>query len=36
MDVGEVCSKDEHVAAADLMNQLKEVWIIIIFQDYWN
>jgi len=25
MDVGDVCSKDEHVAAADLMNQLKEV-----------
>jgi len=25
MDVGEVCSKDEHVAAADIMNQLKEV-----------
>jgi hypothetical protein len=31
MDVGEVCSKDEPVTAANLMNQLKEVGIVIIF-----
>jgi hypothetical protein len=31
MDVGQVCSKDEPVTAANLMNQLKQVGIIIIF-----
>jgi hypothetical protein len=31
MEGGEVCSKDEHSTAANLMNQLKEVGIVVVF-----